>query len=64
MEDWQERVGDERHARVIEAAKLEAFFDTPAFHALPHRDQFLMQRQHAIMGELIVVLGQRIQRFK
>jgi hypothetical protein len=63
MKDWQQRVIDEKRALDERKAALLAFFDTPAYEALPTEDRILLIAQHTHMKAYSDVLGTRIARF-
>lgn len=63
MNDWQQRVIDEKAALDEKASKLFAFFATDAFHALPfaeHRDLALQWEYMSLYSD---TLKRRIARF-
>jgi hypothetical protein len=63
MQDWQQRVIDEKRDLDTRLAKLDHFMQAPGFLALDGPVRNLMHEQHDLMGRLSVVLGRRIERF-
>lgn len=64
MEDWQQRVIDERNALSSNLVKLNRFLDDEkALDAVPFHDRKLLIEQRHCMDKYRNVLDQRIARF-
>ncbi len=63
LADWQQRVVNEKRELDEKKAALLAFFDKPAYAALPTEDRILLIAQHTHMKAYSDVLGTRIARF-
>lgn len=64
MEDYQQRVVDEKAALETKITDLAAYINTPTFNstvALP--EQSRMKRQLRVMRQYAIVLGERIVAF-
>lgn len=64
MNDWQQRVIDEKRELCERLAKLRQFFVTTAFAEMDSESRELMKRQAKIMQNYTNVLNERIKRFK
>lgn len=63
MEDFQQRVVDEKSELDIKFAKLDAFLKSPAFNALPTDEKSRLQTQQFHMIMYSYVLAARIVAF-
>lgn len=64
MEDWKERVREERKELADKLTKLTAFISrNPDFKGLHVTDRVLLRRQRETMSEYCDVLDKRIARF-
>ena len=63
MEDYQQRVVDEKTELNEKQAALEVFKASSLFVGLPCIDRGLLKRQAEHMQEYSDILGQRIARF-
>lgn len=63
MQDFQQRVIDERQSLVEKIEKLSPFMEGDIFRNLPADEQERLQRQLGIMNQYAGVLGERIQEF-
>jgi len=61
---YQQRVIDEKTQLDERLQKLDAFGRTEAFKALSPEEQGLLNRQHSLMEQYSMVLGERIEMFK
>ncbi len=64
MEAFQQRVVDEKVDLSEKLSKLQAFFDTPIFKALPADEQARMRAQAFHMSGYEAALNARIDNFK
>lgn len=64
LQPFQQRVVEERAARLGEAERLSAFIAKPPFMRLPIQERDLLFVQLRILRELVFVLDQRIKLFK
>ena len=64
MEDYQERVVEEKKELDEKLAKLRAFQLSEKFDDLDNADQYLLNKQANYMDDYSYILGQRIVRFK
>ena len=64
MQDWQQRVVDEKAELCERLAKLRQFRQTAEFAAMESDDRSLMEKQAEYMQEYADILGRRIARFK
>ena len=63
MQDFQQRVIDERAELVKKLDKLSEFLKDDVFKHLPEFQRELLTRQHVVMQEYASVLAQRIAHF-
>ena len=63
MQDWQQRVIDEKSALDERLTKLERFMEGEEFEQLSTKDRTLLDHQSYWMAGYSQVLGQRIRRF-
>lgn len=63
MQDFQQRVVDEREDLDLKLSKLVSFIPSAAFRSLHHSDQELLRAQASIMLEYSGILTHRIARF-
>lgn len=63
MEDWQQRVVDEKKELDEKIKKLNSFFSTEAFSLLATTDAVLLRTQYVVMQEYSSILAKRIARF-
>lgn len=61
MSDFLQRLEAEQNELVEKAEKLEQFLPTARFAELPERQRQLMRRQHEVMLEYILILGERLR---
>ena len=64
LQDWQQRVVDERKELSERETKLWTFLHSDQFQKLDSTDAKLLLAQHGVMTGLIAILDARIQRFK
>lgn len=64
MQDFQQRVVDEKTELDDKTSKLGAFTQGPLFASLPNEEQARLIRQYTLMGGYSEVLGERIAAFK
>lgn len=64
MQDWQQRVVEEKMELCQRLEKLRQFRTTAEFAGLEKDDRNLMEQQVAYMQEYVDILGRRIARFK
>ena len=63
MEDYQQRIVDEKAALNVKQAVLEGFKASVVFVGLSERDRKLLEAQASYMQSYSDVLGERIARF-
>lgn len=63
MEDWQQRVIDEKASLDGKLELLSGFIGTPDFHALTEESRTLLGLQETAMTEYSEILGKRISLF-
>lgn len=63
MQDWQQRVIDEKTALDEKLNKLEAFLEGEGFESLGNKDKTLLEHQAHWMNGYSGILGERIRRF-
>jgi hypothetical protein len=63
MQDFQQRVVDEKTALDEKLSKLDAFILTDRFNKLPNAEQDRMQRQQKAMTDYSTVLSERVSAF-
>lgn len=63
MEDYQQRVLDEKTELDAKIQKLEVFLSTPIFDNMPRTARELLIIQYAYMGNYSTILSQRIVLF-
>jgi|GEM_PF-2846041 len=63
MEDYQERVIDERTQLRVKHKQLLRFISTDLFLSLPMNKRILLTNQYLVMGEYLNILGSRISLF-
>lgn len=63
LEPYQQRVVDERDELSERKSRLEPFFKTDTYHALPEDEQWRLCKQNRLMGEYLDVLDERIANF-
>jgi len=63
MNDWQQRVVDEKVSLEEKMKKLAAFFETETFEALDPAEQYRMHAQFFAMDNYARVLDDRITHF-
>lgn len=63
MQDYQQRVIDEKAELDERLAKLNAFIDGPKWGTVPDAEQLRMLRQSRLMMGYSSVLGERIAAF-
>jgi len=64
MEDWQQRVVDEKAELDEKLSKLQEFIEfSPSFSTLETRDARLLMQQEYIMRNYSDILAKRIERF-
>ena len=63
MQDYQQRVLDEKSALDEKLDRLRDFSETPAFDALSSEEQIFLVRQSVAMTEYSRVLAERINMF-
>ena len=64
MEDYQERVIEEKRELDEKLGKLKEFSTGDVFAGLPADEQGRLNRQHSIMEDYSAVLGERIEAFQ
>ena len=66
MENWQQRIIDEKEELDTKLTKLEKFIynEEGTFNSLPSIDQNLLGRQAEIMAEYSAILRKRIARWQ
>lgn len=64
MEDWQQRVFEEREALRRLISKLRGMLSSDAYTKLDDMDQLLLCRQERAMTVYQDILSERIARFK
>ena len=64
MEDWQQRVFEEREELRRKVSKLRGMLSSPAYEKLEDHDQLLLCRQERSMMAYHDILSERISRFK
>lgn len=64
MQDFQQRVLDERHELQAKLSKLDMFFQSDMFRSLPATEQTLLREQQLHMGRYVTVLSKRIGGWK
>ena len=64
MEQYQERVYNERTELTIKLDSLRMFTDSAIFLTLPIEERELFVRQEAAMGEYLCVLNDRTDRWE
>jgi len=63
MEDYQQRIVDEKSALNVKQAALEGFKSSPIYVGLSKHDRALLGAQEQFMQAYSDVLGERIARF-
>jgi hypothetical protein len=63
MQDWQQRVIDEKSALDEKLSRLGAFIVAPGFECLSDIERNALQRQCGHMRDYSTVLFERISRF-
>lgn len=63
MEEYQQRVIDEKVELGRKLYLLTVFLDGETFKTLPSEEQERMQRQHVVMKEYSKILGERVAAF-
>ena len=63
VNDYQNQVIKDRDARTNELKELDAFIESEPFKLIGDKSQTLLQRQSAIMHDLVGVLNARIALF-
>jgi hypothetical protein len=64
MEDWQQRVFEEREELRRKISKLRGMLSSPSYEKLEDLDQLLLCRQERSMNAYQDILSERISRFK
>lgn len=64
MQDWQQRVIDEKNELVAKIDKLATFLESDATKGLDELTMYIMTRQAGVMAEYANLLALRIRRFK
>lgn len=64
MEDWQQRVFEEREELRRKISKLLGMLSSEAYNKLDDMDQLLLCRQERAMAAYQDILSERIARFK
>jgi len=65
MEDWQQRVIEERDQLKDRTSALQRYMDeTPYYSNLHFLDQKLLMKQRVFMEAYLDILNKRIKRFK
>ncbi len=63
MNDWQQRILDERELLNTRTEKLRDFINSHAFTDMLFEDRTLMSDQFAAMQKYLEILDKRIERF-
>lgn len=63
MQEYQQRVVDEKIALEEKLVKLSAFLLSEIFLTLDNEDRFLLSRQKEVMSDYLDILVARIKRF-
>jgi hypothetical protein len=64
MQEWQQRVIEEKTALTEKLDKLNAFKNAAAFGQVPVADQRLLLAQYSAMVVYVQILALRIERFE
>jgi hypothetical protein len=64
MEDWQQRVFEEREELRRKISKLRGMLSSQAYEKLDDHDQLLLCRQERAMTAYQDILSERVSRFK
>lgn len=63
MEEYKERVVDEKHELDVKLEKLRLFFSTSIFNNIDSDEQDRLNRQEVMMTQYSKILGERIENF-